>query len=236
MKNQTILVTGGAGFIGSHLVDRLVKEKYRVVVVDNLSTGKRKNLNPVAKFYKVDLRNKNALERIFQKEKPKDVFHLAAQIDLRKSVEDPVKDAQINILGSLNLIQCFLQNPNFKPRFSKFIFSSTGGAMYGEAKTIPTAENFPACPFSPYGVVKLSVEHYLDYYRKIFGLNFVSLRYSNVYGPRQNSKAEAGVVAIFCRQILSGDQPIINGSGRQTRDFVYVDDVVEANISSFKKT
>ncbi len=236
MNKQTILITGGAGFIGSHLADRLIQEGYKVVVVDNLSSGKRKNLNPQAKFYKADIRNKKALTNVFEKEKPRDVFHLAAQINLRKSVDDPVEDAKINILGGLNLIQCFIQSnplPNWKG--AKFIFSSTGGAIYGDTKTIPTSEKFPARPMSPYGIAKLSFEHYLDYYQKVFGLDFVSLRYANVYGPRQNSKGEAGVVAIFCDQILSKNKPVIYGNGQQTRDYVFVDDVVEANILSLQK-
>ncbi len=235
MNKQTILITGGAGFIGSHLADRLIEEGYKVIVIDNLSSGKRKNLNPRAKFYKVDIRNKKALANVFEKEKPRDIFHLAAQINLRKSVEDPAEDAKINILGGLNLIQRFLQSKNFDSKNSKFIFSSTGGAIYGDAQIVPTSEKFPACPMSPYGIAKLSFEHYLDYYQKVFGLDFVSLRYANVYGPRQNSKGEAGVVAIFCDQILSKEKPIIYGNGRQTRDYVFVDDVVEANVLSLQK-
>jgi len=229
-----ILVTGGAGFIGSHLVDRLIKEGHKVVIIDNLSTGKKENLNPRAKFYQLDICSPKISE-VFKKEKPKAVFHLAAQIDLRKSVNDPVFDANINILGSLNLIQNFLQNLKFKIQNSKFIFSSTGGAMYGNADIIPTPENYSARPISPYGIAKLSIEYYLYYYQKVFGLNFISLRYGNVYGPRQDSKGEAGVVAIFCDKILTGATSIINGNGRQTRDYVYVDDVVEANILAFKK-
>jgi UDP-glucose 4-epimerase len=237
MNNQTILITGGAGFIGSHLVDRLIQEGYKAVVVDNLSSGSKKNLNPQAKFYKVDITNKKALSNVFEKEKPRNVFHLAAQINLRKSVEDPVEDAKINILGSLNLIQCFLQNNPLSARKegTKFIFSSTGGVIYGDTKIIPTSEDFPACPTSPYGIAKLSFEHYLNYYQKVFGLDFVSLRYANVYGPRQNSKGEAGVVAIFCDKILSKEKAIIYGNGQQTRDYVFIDDVVEANILSLKK-
>ena len=229
-----ILVTGGAGFIGSHLVDRLIKEGYKVVIIDNLSTGKKENLNPRAKFYQLDICSPKISE-VFKKEKPKAVFHLAAQIDLRKSVNDPVFDANINILGSLNLIQNFLQNLKFKIQNSKFIFSSTGGAMYGNADIIPTPENYSARPISPYGIAKLSIEYYLYYYQKVFGLNFISLRYGNVYGPRQDSKGEAGVVAIFCDKILTGTTSIINGNGRQTRDYVYVDDVVEANILALEK-
>ena len=219
-----ILITGGAGFIGSHLVDRLIKQNHKVVVVDNLSTGKKKNLNPKAKFYKIDIRSPK-VSQIFERERPKIVFHFAAQIDLRKSIEDPIRDAKINILGSLNLLE------NCK-RFGvkRFIFASTGGAIYGDAHIIPTPEDYPEFPLSPYGIEKLAIDKYLNYYHKVFGLPFISLRLANVYGPRQNSKGEAGVVAIFCDKMLEGKQPIINGNGKQTRDFVYVDDVVEASI------
>lgn len=228
------LVTGGAGFIGSHLVDRLIKEGHKVVVIDNLSTGKKENLNPQAKFYKIDILSPQ-IPKIFQKEKPEIIFHYAAQIDVRKSVENPMADAKINILGSLNLIQSFIQNTKYKIQDIKFIFASTGGAIYGEAEVIPTPEAYPEFPLSPYGIAKLTIEKYLNYYHKVFGLPYFSLRLANVYGPRQNSKGEAGVVAIFCDKMLSGGQPIINGSGCQTRDFVYVDDVIEANILALRK-
>ena len=192
------LVTGGAGFIGSHLQDRLIKDGHQVVVIDNLSTGKRENLNPKAKFYKIDVRD-SKISQIFKKERSELVFHLASQIDVRKSVENPVEDAKINILGSLNVIQNFIsinrQNPHKST--SKFIFASTGGAIYGEANVIPTPEGYPEFPLSPYGIAKLTIEKYLNYYHKVFGLSYISLRLANIYGPRQNSKGEAGVVAIF---------------------------------------
>jgi len=225
---KTILVTGGAGFIGSHLVDRLIKEGQKVVVIDNLSTGKKENLNSKAKFYKIDIRD-SKISQIFKKEKPEIVFHYAAQIKVRKSMENSKEDTKINILGSLNL----LENCR-KFRVKKFIFASTG-AIYGEAKIIPTPEDYFEKPLSPYGISKLVIEKYLNYYYQVFGLPFVSLRMANVYGPRQNSKGEAGVVAIFCDRMLSGKQPIINGDGKQTRDFIYVDDVIEANTSALKK-
>lgn len=246
-----ILVTGGAGFIGSHLVDRLIKENHKVVVIDNLSTGQKENLNQKAKFYKLDIQNPKISE-VFKKEKPDVVFHLAAQIDVRKSVENPIEDAKTNILGSLNIIQNFIYSlslrgrspkqsrvsksrfPRNDERGAKIIFASTGGAIYGDADIVPTPESYPEFPLSPYGICKLTVEKYLNYYWKIFGLPYVALRYANVYGPRQNSKGEAGVIAIFCDRMLSGNQPIINGNGRQTRDFVYVEDVVEANILAMK--
>ena len=219
-----ILVSGGAGFIGSHLVDRLIKDGHQVVVIDNLFTGKKENLNPKAKFYKVDIQSPK-ISQIFKKEKPEVVFHLAAQVDLRKSVENPIESAKVNILGSLNI----LENCQ-KFKIKKIIFSSTGGAIYGEAKIISTPEDYPTNPLSPYGIEKLTIEKYLDYYWKIFKISYISLRLANVYGPRQNSKGEAGVIAIFCDKMLCGKQPIIYGLGCQTRDFVFVDDVAEANI------
>jgi len=229
-----ILVTGGAGFIGSHLTDKLIEKSHQVVVIDDLSTGKRENINPRAKFYEVDICD-SKISQIFQEEKPEIVFHFAAQIDIRKSVGDPIKDAKINILGSLNL----LENCR-KVEIKKFIFASTGGAIYGDTDIVPTPETHPENPESPYGICKLTIEKYLNFYKKTFGLNYTVLRLANVYGPRQNSKGEAGVIAIFCDKILKdekviingdGEQDekvIINGDGEQTRDFVFVDDVVEA--------
>ncbi|MCD6147770.1 SDR family oxidoreductase [bacterium] len=225
-----ILVTGGCGFIGSHLVDKLIEQGHQVVVLDNLSTGKKENLNPKASFYQIDIQDPE-IPQIFQKEKPEVVFHFAAQIDVRKSVESPIKDAKINILGSLNLIQGFIQVSERK----KFIFASSGGAIYGDTDVIPTPETYLESPESPYGIAKLTVEKYLYFYKKTYGLDYLSLRLANVYGPRQNSKGEAGVVAIFTDKMLSGNQPIINGSGRQTRDFVYVKDVVEAALLAMEK-
>lgn len=223
-----ILVTGGAGFIGSHLVDRLIGEGHKVFVIDNLSSGKRENLNPKAKFYQADIQDQK-ISNIFKKEKPEIVFHYAAQIDLRKSVEKPIEDAKINILGSLNILE------NCKKfKIKKIVFASTGGAMYGEAKILPTPEDYPTNPPSPYGIAKLTIEKYLNYYYQIFGLPYVALRLANVYGPRQNSKGEAGVIAIFCDKMLKGEQPIIYGNGEQSRDFVFVDDVAEANILAMK--
>ncbi len=224
-----IIVTGGAGFIGSHLVDKLIKMNHRVVVIDNLSTGNKKNLNQKAGFYKTDIQN-SVVSGIFKKEKPEIIFHFAAQIDLRKSVETPLKDAKINILGSLNIIE------NCKKySVKKIIFASTGGAIYGDANIIPTSENYPAIPLSPYGIAKLTIEKYLNYYYKNFGLSYIALRFGNVYGPRQNSKGEAGVIAIFCQKMLEGKQPIIYGNGKQTRDFIYVNDATEAVVLTLKK-
>ena len=231
------LITGGAGFIGSHLVDRLVKENHKLIIIDNLSTGQRENLNPRAKFYKMDIRSQKIAD-VFKKEKPEIIFHCAAQIDVRKSVKNPIENAKTNVLGSLNIIQNFIRinqsNPH-KSASKKFIFASTGGAIYGDADIVPTPETYQELPLSPYGIEKLIVEKYLTYYYKVFGLPYVSLRLANVYGPRQNSKGEAGVVAIFCDKMLLGKQPVINGSGFQTRDFVFVNDVVEVNILAMKK-
>ncbi len=220
-----ILVTGGAGFIGSHLVDRLILEGHGVAVVDNLSNGKRKNLNPAARFYKLDIQSPR-LQRVFRSERPSLVMHLAAQMDVRRSVEDPIFDAQVNILGTLNLLE-----QAFAHGVRKVVFASSGGAIYGEQDVHPAPETHPTQPLSPYGISKLSGEQYLSYYQRISGIQFVSLRYANVYGPRQDPCGEAGVVAIFIQKMLNGEQPTINGNGRQTRDFVFVDDVVDANLA-----
>jgi len=223
-----ILVTGGAGFIGSNLVDALINVGHDVCVVDNLSTGQKENLNAKAKLFEMDIADKK-LSEVFDREKPEAVFHLAAQIDVRKSVADPVADAQINILGSINLLE------NCKKfGVKKFIFSSTGGAIYGDADIIPTPETYEQKPISPYGICKLSVEKYLHYYHVVFGLPYIILRYANVYGPRQNFQGEAGVVAIFCSKLLAGNQPTIWGAGKQTRDYVFVGDVVAANLAALK--
>lgn len=220
-----VLVTGGAGFIGSHLVDRLIKEGHDVVVVDNLSTGKRKNINREANFYKADILGWR-LERIFHKEKPRLVCHYAAQMDVRKSVENPVFDAKSNILGLLNLLEVSVKNGA-----QRVIFASSGGAIYGEQVSYPATEEDPTHPLSPYGVSKLASEQYLYYYQKNSGLDYSVLRFANVYGPRQNPSGEAGVVAIFTKKLLDEEQPIINGNGMQTRDYVFVDDVVDANMA-----
>ncbi len=227
-KKRKILVTGGAGFIGSNLVDELIKKGFSVVVIDDLSFGKRKYLNKRAKFYKLGVES-GKLGEIFKKEKPQIVFHLAAQKDVRKSVADPVFDAQINILGSLNLLENCL-----KYKVKKVIFTSTGGAIYGDTKKVPTSEDHPEWPVSPYGVAKLSIDKYLHYYHEVRGLNYVCLRLANVYGPRQDAEGEAGVIAIFISKLLKGKQLIINGDGKQTRDYVYVDDIVRACLLSLR--
>ncbi|MGH7255948.1 MAG: NAD-dependent epimerase/dehydratase family protein [Nitrospirales bacterium] len=224
-----VIVTGGAGFIGSHLVDRLVQEDHEVIVVDDLSTGKRRNLNRAVRFYKMDIQS-SRLERVFRKERPSLVLHLAAQMDVRRSVEDPIYDAQVNILGTLNVVDQAVKHGT-----RKIVLASSGGAIYGEQEVHPAPETHPTLPMSPYGISKLSGEFYLAYYQRLTGIQYVSLRYGNVYGPRQDPEGEAGVVAIFTRKMLRGEQPIINGNGRQTRDFIYVDDVVEANMAVMGK-
>ena len=220
-----VLVTGGAGFIGSHLVDRLVMEGHEAVVVDNLATGKRRNINRAARFYKMDIQSWR-LERVFRNERPNVVMHLAAQMDVRKSVDDPMFDAQVNVLGTLNVLQQAVRHG-----VRKVIFSSSGGAIYGEQEIYPAPEVHVTKPLSPYGLSKLCGEQYLSYYQRVSGLQAVSLRYANVYGPRQDPEGEAGVVAIFIQKMLNNEQAVINGNGRQTRDFVFVDDVVEANLA-----
>jgi len=221
-----ILVTGGAGFIGSHVADRYVAGGHRVIVVDNLVTGKMANLNPQAQFYRMDIRDPG-MEEVFSRERPEVVNHHAAQIDVRKSVQDPVFDAETNILGMLNLLEKAV-----KYGVRRFIFASSGGAIYGDQPegAAPATEEAPLLPMSPYGVAKATGELYLHYYFVVHGVNTVALRYGNVYGPRQDPSGEAGVVAIFTEKLLSGGQPLINGDGLQTRDFVYVEDVSEANI------
>ena len=221
-----ILVTGGAGFIGSHVVDRLVLEGHSVSVIDNLSTGKIENVNREAKFHKIDIISPR-IERVFKKERPELICHFAAQMDVRRSVADPIYDAQSNIIGMLNLMENGLRYG-----VRKVIFASTGGAVYGEGVPYPTSEECIPRPISPYGISKLTGEHYLFYYNVSYGLNYVVLRYANVYGPRQDPFGEAGVVAIFNQKILRDEQPVINGNGMQTRDYVYVDDVVDAVIAS----
>lgn len=225
-----ILVTGGAGFIGSHLVDKLVAKNHRVTVVDDLSTGKKKFINKKAKFYKLDVVSPK-LKEVFKKGRPEVVFHLAAQKSVPFSVKNPLEDSRVNILGSVNVIENSLA-----VKVKKFIFTSTGGAIYGQIKTIPSSENTPENPDSPYGLNKLIIDNYLqNYYSKVRQLNFVSLRLANVYGPRQDPKGEAGVIAIFVNNLLKKRQCYINGSGRQTRDFIYVSDVVNSCLKSINR-
>ena len=223
-----ILVTGGAGFIGSQIADAFISSGHNVCIIDNLSTGTKENINPKAAFYEIDITDKDII-RIFEKEKFDVVSHQAAQIDVRKSVADPVFDANTNILGTLNLLQACV-----KTGVKKFMFASTGGAIYGEQDYFPADELHPTRPVSPYGITKLTIEKYLFYYHIQYKLNYTVLRYANVYGPRQNPFGEAGVVAIFANKLLQKEQPVINGAGEQTRDYVFVGDVVKANIKTLE--
>lgn len=221
-----ILVTGGAGFIASHITDAYIKSGHQVVVLDNLSSGRKEFVNRKAKFYEEDIRDKKTIERIFKIEKPEAVNHHAAQISVRNSVSDPLFDAEVNLIGLLNLLEAGRKN-NLK----QVIFASSGGVVYGEAKIIPTRENYaPLEPISPYGISKLTSEHYLRFYYRTYGIQYTALRYSNVYGPRQNPHGEAGVVAIFSRKLLKGETPVINGNGKQGRDYIFIGDVVSANL------
>lgn len=219
-----ILVTGGAGFIGSHVVDRLIETGSEVVVLDDLSSGTREVVNSRARLYQADIRDPGVRE-IFEREHIDCLNHHAAQMNVRRSVADPVFDAHVNILGSLNLLQAAVATG-----VKKVVFASTGGAIYGEQLSFPADETHPTCPQSPYGVAKLAVEKYLAFYEAAYGLPHTVLRYANVYGPRQNPHGEAGVVAIFLQRLLGDEPAVINGDGEQTRDFVYVDDVGRANV------
>ncbi len=222
-----ILVTGGAGFIGSHVVDALIERGHEVAVVDDLSTGKREHLNPRAKFYHLDIRDAQRLEEVFAAERPEIVSHQAARANVRESMAKPVLYAEVNVVGSLNLLEL-----SRKYGVERFIYASTGGAVYGEPEYLPADEAHPINPLDPYGASKHFVEHYLYLYGVNYGLNYTALRYPNVYGPRQDPHGEAGVVAIFTGQMLQGGEPVINGSGEQERDFVYVGDIAEANVKA----
>lgn len=222
-----VLLTGGAGFIGSWVAEALIADGNEVFIIDDLSTGNIENVPKDANFVEADIKDREPLEKIFEDFKPEVVNHHAAQINVRNSVEDPIFDAQVNILGTVNLLEL-----SIKHEIKKFMFASTGGAIYGEPKVIPCVEETRPAPISPYGVSKFAVEQYLNYYKAVHGLSHVVLRYSNVYGPRQNPHGEAGVVAIFCNRIKYGNPCEIFGDGKQTRDYIYVEDVARANILS----
>jgi UDP-glucose 4-epimerase len=225
-----IVVTGGAGFIASHVVDAYIENGHKVFVIDDFSTGQKQNLNPRAQVESADISDAKAAQLI-RDWKPNVLNHHAAQMDVRRSVADPAFDARVNIVGFINLLEAAKD-----AGVNQVIFSSSGGAIYGDGEPIPSDEEHPTVPLSPYGVSKLAGEFYLAYYRVAFGLRSVALRYANVYGPRQSSKGEAGVVAIFISQLLAGHNPVINGDGKQTRDYVYVGDVVRANIAALETT
>ncbi|MDD5021344.1 MAG: NAD-dependent epimerase/dehydratase family protein [Endomicrobiaceae bacterium] len=225
-----ILVTGGAGFIGSNIVDALIVKKHKVTIIDDLSTGNLKNLNKKAKFYKFSVTDRAKINKTFKKEKFDIVIHHAAQLDVRKSVEDPLFDADVNIKGSLNILEA-CKNTKVK----KIIFASSGGTMYGECPNEAPAETVTANPLSPYGVAKNSVENYIKSYSSIYGLKYTVLRYANVYGPRQDPHGEAGVVAIFIGKMLKNQEVLIFGNGKQMRDYVFVSDVVSANLQALTK-
>jgi len=222
-----VLVTGGAGFIGSHLVDALLAAGHETITIDNLVTGERDNIHPDVRFYEADIRDADAVNALFARERPEVLIHEAAQLDVRRSVADPGYDADVNIVGTLRLLQA-----GHEHGLQKVLFASSGGAIYGNTAVMPTPETNPTAPISPYGVSKLSIEHYLHYYHEVHGLPYVALRYANVYGPRQNPHGEAGVIAIFAERLLRGESATIYGDGENTRDYVYVSDVVSANLAA----
>ena len=225
---NTVLVTGGAGFIGSHIVDLLLEKGYNVINLDNLSSGH--NLNDKTKFYKADIRDLDSLRKVFDENKIDFIIHTAAQISVSRSVREPLLDEEINIKGILNLLELSKEY-----KIKKFIFSSSGGVMYGQTNIFPTPETVCPEPLSPYGIAKLASERYIIFYNKEFNLNYTILRYGNVFGPRQDPNGEAGVVAIFTKRMLK-DMPVtINGDGKYIRDYVYVKDVALANVLALNK-
>jgi len=223
-----IVITGGAGFIASHIVDAYVERGHEVFIIDDLSTGQKSNLNPKATFLEVDIADAKAV-KLIEQIKPDLLNHHAAQMDVRHSVADPQFDARVNILGFINVLEACKN-----ARTKKVIFASSGGAVYGEQDIFPAPEEHPTRPSSPYGVSKRTGELYLSYYQQAFGLPYIALRYANVYGPRQSNKGEAGVVAIFISLLLAGKSAVINGDGKQTRDYVYIGDVVNANVAALE--
>ncbi len=226
MSSRTVCVTGGAGFIGSHVAEALLARGHRVLIVDDLSSGRKENVPAGAEFHELDIRSPDAAA-LMREAGVEVLFHHAAQMDVRRSVADPVHDASVNVVGTLNLLEA-----GRRAALKQVIFASTGGAMYGEQTAFPADEEHPAQPLSPYGVAKLAVERYLYFYHREYGLDAIALRYANVYGPRQNPHGEAGVVAIFLDRLLADREAVINGDGLQTRDYAYVADVVAANVAA----
>lgn len=227
-KKEKVLVTGGAGFIGSHIVDLLIQQGYELIIIDDLSSGKKENINPQARFYQINI-NDSALQEVFNIVKPDYVCHQAAQISVSYSVVHPRSDAQVNIVGLLNILEVA-----FKNKVKGFIFASSGGTVYGTQETFPITENSPLYPASPYGISKMTSEFYLNFFYQTHRLNYISLRYGNVFGPRQDPYGEAGVIAIFIGKMLRGETPTINGDGEYIRDYVYVKDVARACLLSIK--
>jgi len=225
-----ILVTGGAGFIASHVADRYIELGHEVAILDDLSRGLRRNLNPRARFYQGDVQDRELVGEVFAEFKPEAVNHHAAQMDVRRGVREPIFDARVNILGSLNLLEQSVAH-----KTDRFIHISTAGAAYGEPRHLPVPEDAPLNPITPYGVSKHTPEHYLFTFSYLYGIKYVVLRYGNVYGPRQSSQGEAGVFAIFSEQLLNDIQPVIYGDGSKTRDYVYIDDVVQANAAALER-
>lgn len=220
-----ILVTGAAGFIASHVADAYVNLGHEVAVIDDLSRGFVENVHPRCRFYRVDIRDRAALEAVFQAERPEIVNHHAAQMDVRRGVREPVFDACVNIIGSLNVLELAVAHHT-----RRVVYIASAGAGYGEPTDLPVSENCSINPITPYGISKHTVEHYLFAFHALYGIEYVVLRYGNVYGPRQSSQGEAGVFAIFCEQMLANVQPVMYGNGKKVRDYVYIDDVVSANV------
>ena len=224
-----ILVTGGAGFIASHVADAYLNAGHEVIVLDDLSRGSMTNVNSSCRFYKCDIRDRESVQKLFLQERPDVINHHAAQMDVRRGVREPLFDAQVNILGGINLIEASVATG-----VKRFIYVGTAGAGYGEPNRLPVPEDYPINPITPYGISKHTVEHYLFTFRYLYGLEYVVLRYGNVYGPRQSSRGEAGVFAIFSEQMLAGIQPVIYGDGTKIRDYVYISDVAAANLAALE--
>lgn len=225
-----ILVTGGAGFIASHVADAYLAAGHDVAILDDLSRGSMNNVNPRARFYRGDVCDREFVERVFAAEQPEAVNHHAAQMDVRRGVREPVFDATVNILGSIHLLETAVAH-----KVRRFVYISTAGAAYGEPQAMPVPETYPINPITPYGISKHTVEHYLFTFAALYGLPYVVLRYGNVYGPRQSSKGEAGVFAIFCEQMLAGIRPVIYGDGAKLRDYIYIEDVAQANVLALER-